>query len=70
MPKMYLWGNSFCKYENNSYIKLMLSYYGTHRQDGSTRGSGYNKKSVTDKDENSQRFKVAEIIMHPLFNDR
>ncbi|XP_021957380.1 serine protease 27 [Folsomia candida] len=37
---------------------------------GSIRGSGYNLKLKTDEEEKTQRYRVAEIIMHPLFTEQ
>ncbi|OXA41864.1 Plasma kallikrein [Folsomia candida] len=37
---------------------------------GSIQSSGYNLTKVTDEQEHSQRFKVAEIINHPLFTSK
>jgi len=34
---------------------------------GSIRGAGYKEKKVKDQDEKTQRFKVVEIICHPMF---
>jgi len=39
-------------------------------QEGSIRGSGWNAKKVSDADEHTQRFRVAEIIQHPLFTEK
>jgi hypothetical protein len=39
-------------------------------KEGSIRSSGYKEDKKTDEDEKTQRFKVLEIINHPLFNDQ
>lgn len=41
----------------------------TLREQGSIKGSGWNKKAVTDEDERTIRLDIAEIIMHPLFTE-
>ncbi|OXA51718.1 Transmembrane protease serine 6, partial [Folsomia candida] len=38
-------------------------------EQGSIKGSGWNKKAVTDEDERTIRLDIAEIIMHPLFTE-
>lgn len=44
----------------------MKSYFS---EEGSIRGSGWDAKKKTDKDEGTQRYQVEEIINHPLFNE-
>jgi hypothetical protein len=40
------------------------------RQAGSIRSAGWNLTKKTDEEEKTQRFKVAEIITHPLFTSK
>ena len=37
---------------------------------GSLQAPGYKDRRRTDKDENTKRYTVAEVITHPLFTDK
>ncbi len=62
------WGNK--RLSSILMLKQTLNEYFHYREEGSIRGSGFDSKAVTDADEHSQRYKIVEIIMHPLMNEQ
>ncbi len=49
------------------FINILFDYFYHYSEKGGIQSAGYNMSKLTDEQEHTQRYKVVEIINHPLF---